>query len=806
MIIIQEWERFEQSFGKHKFRLVIADNYDELFLTDAELGITDADKVDIFQVSPPTTKLNTDDGKFAMDEMKITVPAFIADTEKRKQALWFTYDAVSLKKNRFCVLFFDADFSTEDTLLDTIWFIGKVTDQVSGTDSILSGNEYDETIDPERDYDFKCHSFDISNFKNIKLRTKFETAEGTEIEPIYSETNPRITQAELDNIFDYRLYYALEYFDSTTVNAYLKPLGSLYKAIELLFLKGSDILSEIIGTPMTIELVPSSLGMTVAPSNFEFKQHSVEIEKWEVTDKRIKLRLDPVLTSVDNWCNPLIHRRMFDPSLNQPESTSVDNTTNQETPLSFWQFESLTELLSSIAKSFACYPFVKYKSGRTIQVEFRSRENLLSNEFTQIIDWTDGSIDLTSMLSKGDVQYVGKSTYYTTDGYDELPAINDQTREPSKRNEFDYSDKLKEQKQITDEDDYGLTLFTTAPTVIKSSNTTYTGSGLDRETTIKRFPFNVQLTNEDGKPNYSEPSTYLEKLHSSIYIAVYPLTAEQQTRLGNSIVYRPGSYVYTTIDQKEEKAETLSEMVNKILGKEKQYYETEYKITVPFWSGFKTATKEPSWKNVKLGTRIRLTETNRKTFNTDTQTWDAVTDIKDFVVVEIKRDPDKPETELKLHNVRRFAISADTTDNETGSIEVTEPTDTVKELNPNLTETFVCIETVSKGTAVMTDDNGKIKPSIPKAEYYNRTVGIALNNALPGESCKVQIQGIYSDTSLSLTPGSNVFVRKLFSTAIDNVSQTPLESPTTDEDMVMILGKAINQTSFKLDFTELIFG
>ena len=52
-------------------RFVVSDNYDDLFSV-AETLI----KVDIFQLSSVKKDLNTDDGKFAIDELSFTINQF----------------------------------------------------------------------------------------------------------------------------------------------------------------------------------------------------------------------------------------------------------------------------------------------------------------------------------------------------------------------------------------------------------------------------------------------------------------------------------------------------------------------------------------------------------------------------------------------------------------------------------------------------------------------------------------------------------------------------------------------------------
>lgn len=810
MVFVQEYSRKEKHFGNHTLRFVVSDVYDDLFKTNANLGITESDYVDIFNIGNVKQKLNTDDGYYAADELPITVDSGICKKEKEINALNFILESVNLNKNRYCVLFFNPDYSTEDNLLDSIWFLGKISDKISGEDLKLSGIDYDENIDPTREYEFTAYSFDVSLFKDIKIKEKFTKDDGTEVRALFDKDNPRITEADINSLFSSKLFYGLKYEDLSTQNYYLKPLASLYDVLDLILNKSSDILNEQTNTPLTIDLIPTSLGLSVNPTDYDFNDYSMEVNKTKSSYKRIELKLNPIKSDLDaGWSNPFIHRRMLNPEIGQPKdgegNFTTESTHSLETSLSFWQYDNLTELLSDIARSFGAFPFIQYKSGK-IELRLISRKGLINNEFTKIIDWTNGNQDTSSILNQNDIEFKAQSTVYTIDGNDSVEIFNDWTIEPPIQRKLSESNKLNELKENSKNNNYTFTLFSSGYTLAKSVRKNFQGTTKDKYTEIRHYPLNISSINNPASLNYDGSLGYYELLHNSIYSATYPLTPEQNNILGSTTkIWRPINKVYAEINAEVIEKDTLTEMVNYLLAKDKQYYETEYEITVPFWNGFKTDTKAPSWKNIKLGSKIRLTENNKKIWNETSQQFENITDTKDYIVIDIERNSNYPETKFKLHNISRFTVNPVISD--TGSIELhNEAPEQSKEINPNNFKTFQCGEIITEGVAVMLKSDGKVYLAKPVAENYGNTIGIAIQTGNKEDNIKVQTNGIYENESMNLLINSKYYVRAL-ATPSDNISENILQPNeiSENENMISQIGTAVNPHSLKLQFEDLIY-
>jgi hypothetical protein len=805
MIFVQQYTRHEQQFGSHKLRFVISDVYNDLFKTDAQLGITSDDYIDIFDFGNVNQKLNTDDGYYSADEMTISIDESVCNDEHSKNALHFIYEAVNLNKNRYCVLFFDPDFSSEDNLLNSIWFLGKVSDKISGEDLKISGSEYDENIDPLRTYEFTAYSFDVSLFKDVKLTSKTKDWEGNDVRPLFNteDEDSRIKEADINSIFNTKLFYGLQYEDLTTENYYLKPLGSLYDALVLLLNKSSDIIAELTNSTLSIDLVPGSLGFSVNPTDYDFDDYKITVNNSKSSTKRIELKLDPTINGT-SWSNPFIHRRMFNPALGhiQDEYGNYTGAFSLEKQMSFWQYDNLTELLSDIARSFGVFPFLKYKSGNNIELSFVSRQGIISDEYTQIIDWTKGNIDISSILNQDDIEFKAQSTPYSTDGNDTVEVYWDRTVEPLIQGRFGNSERLEQLKKDAKDGTVTLTLFSSGYTLVRSVLRDYAGAKI--ATTTKYYPFNISNSDNANSFNTDQAGGYPELLHNSVYVTSKPLTTQQETVIGSTTdIWRPINKVYAEINGEVVEKDTLSELVNYLLAKDKQYYETEYKITVPFWSGFKTSSKDAKWDNLTLGSKVRLIENNKKVYDEVSGSFIDNPVTKDFIVVAIERNTNYPETTFTLHNISRFALSPVTSDTISSIMQVVSYQEETELDDVN---TAIAGENINEGWAVMIDADNKLYHSLPKAENYEKTVGIALNSGIAGEKINYQFDGIYKNESMNLIPGKLVFIRNL-ATPNTNISQEFLQPDliNDNENMVCYLGTAISTNEIKIKKEDLIY-
>jgi hypothetical protein len=104
----------------------------------------------------------------------------------------------------------------------------------------------------------------------------------------------------------------------------------------------------------------------------------------------------------------------------------------------------------------------------------------------------------------------------------------------------------------------------------------------------------------------------------------------------------------------------------------------------------------------------------------------------------------------------------------------------------------------------MLKESGKIAKSKSLSDFQNRTIGIAKENGIGGDSILVQISGrVVSDTYNFESIGKQIYAR----TNDDglNITEMILDSTTATEDMIISLGKIDSSKSFILGINEFPF-
>ena len=791
----QKYQYREYLFGVQSVLFAVSDTYTELF---QDIGT----ETDIFMLESVKKDLNTEEGSYAIDELPFSVSHLACQSEDDFKAMYFVLDSANIKVNRYCALFFGETASLSDML-----FIGKIGNKISGDDKFWEGQEYEFIVNPKREYKLSAYSFDISILDQVKLTGNIKDMSGTPVPNIYERFEAE-NWASIKNIFNYRLAYSTS--SVVTPYAYFCHLGNLYKVIDLYLDKASEIIAQLTNTSMTLNLVEKSLGIQSSPVSFELEEE-YNIDVTEVkTEQTVRIELK--LSNSDSgtgWSAPFIHRKMIDPALgNTQEEDWQKNQVSSEKSYSFKNIDNVSDLLFEIARSFACYLFISYTSGTSINIEFKSRKGLVEEEYTYLIGAEEAGFDTSSVITKESNEFYGLGNNFAVDEFDEI--INKaNTDEPLPSKKFQDADQerkyAKEKKGIESErlllttsvithtldavNSYGGHAFKTAPMNITQNNASWDTYGL------------YSLANAPGNGN----STATERLHTGIYLKTTPIKANQISRLGTTPVWRPASKVFTKINDSDMDFDSMTKYVNYILSRDKQYYETEYSLTVPFWNGFsKNADgSDPSWNNIFLGSKIKLAETVKRYDGN----WIEEQVVRDYVVVGIEINLQKPETKLKLHSLERFAFGW--WDGDEGQLPLFMFTSNQFGF---LADDSVVVESydvedneeILAGDAVMLLDNGKLAKSLSYSEYQNKTIGIAKENGTAGDKIIVQISGRvyfegYSFTNIS----GQVFARTNLTET--NITEEILDSPTANEDMIICLGRIDSEKSFILDINEFPF-
>ena len=793
------WQKYhytEYLFGEQAVLFAVSDNYSELF---QNIGT----ETDIFLLESVKKDLNTEEGSFAIDELPFSINHLACQNEDDEKAMFFVLDSTNIKVNRYCALFFG-----EEPILDNMLFIGKIGSKVSGTDKLWNGDDYEFNINPKREYKLSAYSFDVSILEQVKLTGKIENLEGMPIKNVYQRFEDE-NWISIKNIFQYRLSYSIDNVSNNLV--YVCPLGNLYSTIVLYLNKAAEIIFELTNTNISLNLIESSFGIQTSPVSYTLKsQYNIEVKEIRSEQNiRIELRLSNQ-SGDEGWSSPFIHRKLIDPTLgNSGQQDWQKNQISSELAYSFRNLDNVSDLLFEIARSFACYLFLSYTSGTSINVEFKSRKGLVEDDYTYIIGAEEAGFDTSSIITKESNEFYGLANNYAVDEFDQI-FNKPNTNEPQATQKFQDADKqrkyIQEKQNIKSE---RLLLTTSITTHTLDAVNSYGGHA------YMTVPINITINNQswdqlvlytlaNAPGNGSSSST--ERIHTGLYLKTICMEPDQIQRLGTTPVWRPASRIYSKINDADMDFDSLTKYVNFVLARDKHYYETEYTLTLPFWNGFsKNADgSNSSWKNIKLGSKIKLAETVKRYIN---GAWSDVAIQRDYVVVGIEINLQKPETKLKLHSLERFAFGW--WEGNEGLLPLFMFASNQSSFSADdtiIVESYDIEvgEEIYAGDAVMMLNTGKIAKSRSLSDYQNRTIGIAKESGVGGDKILVQISGrIYYDGYSFTNIGGQVFARTNYNGM--NISEDILSSPTSTEDMIICLGKIDSEKSFILNIVEIPF-
>ncbi len=764
--------------------------------------------------------LNTDEGSFAIDELPFSINHLACRNDDDEKAMYFCLDVADIKVNRYCAVYFG-----DSAILENQLFLGKINDKITAEDKIWDDVQYNDAVNPKRDYKFTAYSFDVSILEKVKLWTDgkgIEKPDGTFTDDLYTRAcgplygDGTLTYALLQPYFENKIAGSTE--DTMKINVYHAYLGNLYKILDYFLSNSEPIIHDITNTNFTLNLIESSLGIQTNPVNYNLNSEdlrSIESMDAERT-KRIELRLSAT-DSGNGWSAVFIHRKMIAPEISYEKTQNsngdyvlkyyqAEQSANEHN-YSFISQDNIASLLFEIARAFGLYLFANYDANLKINLEFKSRANIVENDFTHIVCSNKAELDTNSTtLNKNENNgYYGVANCYATDEYDSVinryGTINPIASEKYTKLKEDlrYADKkgLKEKRL----------LLSISPTWLKEiliGNNLYKAP-LNYCGIMGNFGWVDENFIESGNfPCGDKIQNWArEFLHTGIYINLSSWKQSQIDILGTTPVYRFASRVYTKIDGVNKDYDTLSEYNNKIFGYDKFYYETEYSLTVPSWNGFSKATdgSGASWRNIKLGSKIKLSEAVRRYDGTN---WISENVTRDYVVVGIEINLQKPETKLKLHNLSRFAYGTWDGDEATLGLLSSNPESAIETSEQIKTYKIASGETIISGDAVRLLNTGEIAKSKSLSDYLGTTIGIALKDGTGGDYIDVQLSGRVQNANYSFANLSGqVFARTNDSGS--NIGETILDTPTYTEDMIIWLGAVETANSFILNIREFAF-
>ena len=863
MTFYQTYTIEEAGFGTQTIRVVVSDSVSGLYLKNANCDYEcDCINIDTTKetLSLSNNKFGIDELKFNI------IGASTLDSDGNKYALAFCLEAEDRTKSRFIGKFFnppeqsDPDYITK--LVANSIFRGKINFNIQGTDVDWDGAIYSGVINPLRDWTFQALSIDFSMLEKAKINDRVKLEDGNTIrgifsEPISPETDYRISDIEVDAIFKPRLAYKGNKRGGTDhYFGYFYRLGSLYKALQLYFNKAADILNEIYtGQNFTITLLESTLTIKTQPVGFrlidfpdnyftgDYAGLELPCIQYSTTgnspsiywaNKKIQLTIKPGDDTeiADDIESPaFIHVRQFN------DEIDVDNTLSwmqarksSERLLNFRKCDNVLELISEVARALGCYFNLSLTKDNDITVQFLSRDASVESENTEIIDVVDASLELSGNSNEGKpTEYFGMSNNLANDGLDVINS-NKGNEELSQDNygaafvniwkAFDgeqttdakkLAEKRRELKDLKGIEFKPL-ILTTSPTLelepYKLSehyfNVDYCSAYYSNGVRVLYYPMNLIISLSKTTPAvWRRP--FPERLTTGIFIRISKANMAYNsdpdlTEFYNldENLFAPAFKIHIKHEGVEKTYSTLTEYINDLMQIDEQYYVQEYSKTVPYWNGFRKSGVS-DWKNLKRGSKIPLTW-NVITYNGSSFVEAPVT--KTFIVNEIERSWQKPETKLKLHYEGRFSFAVSSSASTEGGIDVIPQ---ILEGSESEVKEYDALGDIAEGEAVMLYLTGVIR-AVPHHDNYGTIIGIAKNRVANGEKVFVQISGrCYSENYSSIFTGhigEYVYCRGSVLPTL-NISINCLTSETSSEDIIWILGKIETAKTFVLGIMEI---
>ena len=733
--------KFKQSiilpgyFASTSLELVLADNYDELF-SDA-----DAIEVNLFELGELNKKLEEDLGYFSMHELKIKANELLADGDNLK-ALYFVLQASNLTSAIFVRL-----HAGGENL-----FVGKVSNKLSSADECWVGQvKY-------RVYSFTAHSFDFSILKEIKLTKKMQGLNGNTVSSIYNRLRENNWEL-LNSITEEQPGYV---FDDGTI-AKIK-LVNLYKFLATVLQLSGEIIAELNASTVNFVLDTSNVGISTQAINVGTVRYKRDyFADFYVSPKKINLQLNDVMVANSDYFSPIfISAKLIKYDLEMGLEEAENNAALKA--LDFTRYDNVAELLADIARALNCY-LVTTINNNEVLIEFVGRGNLLKST-VYLHGASAGDLTTAAVFGEeanifGTVNGYAKErwdiiSYTKNDGFGQVPKLNGKYLPLS----------------------IGTARANYAKSTLKKTYRGLLGYYSDK------FP--APFDDFGSSP-----------LTNNIYIRKFTDDEPEQYKRGLERVYRPAFNVLVKIDGNDHVFDTLSEYINYVQRRDKEYYFTEYSLTLPFVDLVADSENEPgSITAIDLNKQMVLSE---RVFINGEETFVNRT----YSINEFSIDIANGSVKLGLINASRYAFSQGQIAGASGLLSTTDEDDEeektivwypVKPNNP-----------IAPGDAVMWDDDFvHVIKCLPNKYYKGRFVGIALHGIDDeGGMIDVQTSGIVESTVYNFQVGKQINVR-VVSPDECNLKQDLLHEKNVYEDMVILVGIANSSNSFKLDVRELV--
>lgn len=775
----QEWSYYEDGFDDTKMVFVVSDTYDGLFATTGVIP------TQVFRVGSIKQDLNLTSGELAADEIQIQIDEAVIETTDDTNAVSFYLEAQDITVQRYIGVFLNTPPLPLAPLVADAIFIGVVSPKMKATDFRHNGAQFSPAINAMREWDSSGATFLDNAIADISLA---DLIDGNPGENVTGIDESWITANVADRLSYHKSAEGDPFGDRSAKFDKLFNLNRLLR--KLADNLQQSMTDKGMGT-FTIVYDVTALDATFSPARFVARQMGsglrTRILRHYGVDSNPLLQpfvIKPADTKVlslgdgvSDENSPWMHWRMVKPQ------------GKTESAMSFRRCKNFTELLYAIAASFGLFVRFAPLPGNELRVTFISRQSLEQDEVF-FRDATSASVDLSSDSSADAKPTLAVSTLYTPDGSELYPQSWPQTYQ----HETVYNSSLIPSRNhgwVMASDAYKAIISTGVPLKIYPM---IEDAGYRDEQWLSVIPHNtVFYIGSTREIDVSPDKPYKAALGINSLMYVMTTVIDEAVRPSSLPIWLPIAAVHAKVDGVEQIYYSLSAYVNGVTKRDAQYYVTTYELEIPYINGFSlsSAGASPSWKNIKLGSKITIEEGGAPLL---------------FIVVGIERNLAELTTKLKLHRTSRFAFT--TPDGPASGIspepEVVTTALPGQALIAQTTALYIADEDLLAGEAVRSYYSGtewRIRRMRSQNSDYDSMVGIALNSAAAGDAVTVQTAGRVGLPDYTFTPGLPVYVRSSTLPTI-NISQSLLTAVSGGEDMIVDIGTADSTNSFVLNLFE----
>lgn len=743
----QEVNYYEDGVGKRRLIFVVA-NLQEYIFTQTPKW------VNLFDITETIEELEQKTGVLAEDEMSLELNEAKILSADDQDARDFILDAQDKSIKRYVGLFECA--VGEGIAVDNNAFLGVILPDMKAMDLHWHNDEYTDVPNPLRKWQLTAQPFFENAFDLYELDELINGIDST---------------WEAANVADRQGHF---YADALK-NSRFGDLVNLNKLMKKL----SDILIDKLAADeygtFNIDYLITDIDGKFRPTRFPHPARKGVIGPWiqyrdendndipehywqfPADDTSIKtLKLGDYESAETVQVSPYIDYKCL--------KLDADHEYSPSQAKSFlWtssKAKSFTDLIYMIAREFGMFVKIYYVAENDIRIEFISRKNFLGTHC--FIKGPNQADVQTSAIKSEEVQFYGDATYLADEGGHGYSSMSDGSIKP-----YSYFSQKSRQGERQ--------LFTLSPTWFATANNLFPDSGY----LSYLLPHN-SIFYMGGSPNYlrvySAPG-----LHTGLYMTVSPYGTADGEPI--SSYFTPAGIWTVNINGEQVDFHTKTEYLNYLYARDKNYYETEYTIKLPYINGFSASSDgaNPSWQNIKLGSRITL-------------------DGKEYTVMSIRRNWAEMSTEIKLHNVSRFNFLEPDIIEDVNSDSSPELPTAANDNPVTLTQGYIANEDIAANNVVSIRSDGTIERSLPIAGHYKRIFGVITQSVVAGQPVDVVKIGEAYLSGAGLTPGLRLFLRDTGGSS--NISQTPLTEITGDEALFASVGLALSGSYVEIDFTQ----